>query len=108
MKKLVEKSMLGQTWVLSGCTDFDTQTNLSDDLVKNVLASRGITDAADVAKFLSPTIKDYMPDPFVLQGMQTAAGIIADAVCDRKKIVVYGDYDSRYENRVYQNLLGYD
>jgi len=93
MKKLVEKSMLGQAWVLSDCIDFDAKTDVSDDLVKNILAGRGITDAKDIEKFLSPTIKDYMPDPFVLRDMERAAKIIADAVRARKKIAVYGDYD---------------
>ena len=93
MKKLVEKSMLGQAWVLSECIDFNAKTDLSDDLVKSILAGRGITDSKDIEKFLSPTIKEYMPDPFVLRGMESAARIIADAVRARKKIAIYGDYD---------------
>ena len=93
MKKLVEKSMLGQSWVLSDCIDFDSKTAVADDLVKHILAGRGITNDADVAKFLAPTIKEYMPDPFVLNNMESAAHIIADAICANKKIAVYGDYD---------------
>ena len=93
MKKLVEKSVLGQAWVLPDCIDFGNQKDFSDDLVKKILTARGITDDKDIEKFLSPTIKEYMPDPFVLRDMERAARIIADAVRDGKKIAVYGDYD---------------
>lgn len=93
MKKLVEKSMLGQAWVLIDGTDFNAKTDLPDDLVKKILAGRGITSSKDIEKFLSPTIKEYMPDPFVLHDMERAAKIIADAVRQHKKIAVYGDYD---------------
>lgn len=93
MKKLVEKSMMGQSWVLMGGTNFDNKTELADDLVQEILARRGIVNPGDVEKFLNPTIKEYMPDPFVLRDMDIAAGLIADAVVDNKKIAVYGDYD---------------
>lgn len=85
--------MLGQAWVLSECINFGANTEMTDDLVKSILAGRGITDDKETAKFLSPTIKEYMPDPFVLRDMERAAKIIADAICANKKIAVYGDYD---------------
>lgn len=93
MKTIVEKSMLGQAWVLSQGIDFDANTDFGDDLVRKILNGRGIVGAADVAKFLSPTIKEYMPDPFVLRDMDVAARIIRDAICANKKIAIYGDYD---------------
>lgn len=93
MKRLVEKSLLGQAWVLSDSIDFGAGTDFSDDLVKKILAGRGFVTQQDIDKFLSPTIKEYMPDPFVLRDMEVAAKIIADAVCAGKKIAVYGDYD---------------
>lgn len=93
MKKLVEKSVLGQAWMLPDCIDFGAKTDLGDDLVKKILASRGVTNADEIARFLSPTIKEYMPDPFVLKDMDVASRIIAEAICTDKKIAVYGDYD---------------
>ena len=80
--------MLGKAWVVTR-DSFDK----SDDLLKNILASRGIETDADVKKFINPSIKEYMPDPFVLRGMDKAAKIIADAVQENKKIAIYGDYD---------------
>ncbi len=93
MKKLVEKSLLGQAWMLVDGINFDSDTNFADDLVKKILAGRGFTNSVDIEKFLAPTIKEYMPDPFVLHDMERAAHIIADAICAGRKIAVYGDYD---------------
>ena len=88
MSRLVEKSMLGKAWVSA----YDDICG-TDDLLNKVLASRGIVSDADVEKFLSPSIKEYMPDPSVLKDMDVAAKIIADAIQKHKKIAIYGDYD---------------
>lgn len=88
MNKVVDKSMLGNAWVLAQ-SDFEK----NDDLVKYILASRGICNDADVQNFLNPSIKEYMPDPFVLSDMESGAKIIADAIENHQKIAVYGDYD---------------
>ena len=87
--RIVEKSMLGKAWVLADGID---NVN-SDDLVKKILAGRGISDEAEVKKFLNPSIKEYMPNPSVLTDVDAAARIIADAVQRREKIAIYGDYD---------------
>ena len=88
MSRLVEKSMLAKAWVSA----YDDICG-TDDLLNKVLASRGIVSDADVEKFLSPSIKEYMPDPSVLKDMDAAASLIADAVQNHKKIAIYGDYD---------------
>ena len=88
MKKIVEKSMLGQAWVLPTYEDFGPSG--ADNLVDKILASRGITD---VDKFLNPSVKEYMPNPSVLSDMDNAARIIADAIVAGEKIAIYGDYD---------------
>ncbi len=88
MKKIVEKSMLGQAWVLPVYSEVDEFDK--DDLVNKILISRGVLN---VEKFLNPSIKEYMPNPSVLSDMDKAASIIADAVLAGDKIAVYGDYD---------------
>ncbi|MBQ5699915.1 MAG: single-stranded-DNA-specific exonuclease RecJ [Alphaproteobacteria bacterium] len=89
MSRIVEKSMLGKAWVMAGGVG---DVN-SDDLVKKILAGRGIVADAEVKKFLNPSIKEYMPDPSVLADMDVAAGVIADAIVAGHKIAIYGDYD---------------
>ena len=93
MRKIVEKSMLGNAWTVlneleDGKISTDTQT-----LIKNILKGRGIEGDEKIEKFLHPYIKDYMPDPFVLKDMEKAVTIIADSICNGEKIAIYGDYD---------------
>ncbi len=62
------------------------------DLVARVLAARGV-EADQAAKFLQPSIRDLMPDPASLTGMQEAASRIAKAVTGRERVAIFGDYD---------------
>ena len=62
------------------------------ELLGRVLAARGI-GIDEVPVVLDPTIKALMPDPSVMQGMETAAKRLADAVERREKVAVFGDYD---------------
>lgn len=93
MKKLVDKSMMGQSWVMMDSIDFGAKTDFGEDLVRNILVGRGVCARDEIERFLSPTIREYMPDPYVLRDMDVASHVIADAVVARKKIAVYGDYD---------------
>jgi len=62
------------------------------ELLGRVLAAREVSiTEADV--FLDPTIKRLMPDPSTIRDMDAAAVRIADAICRREKIAVFGDYD---------------
>ena len=87
--RIVEKSILGKAWVLADGID---NAN-SDDLVKKILAGRGVVADKDVKKFLNPSIKEYMPNPSVLTDMDVAVRVIADAVQNAERIAIYGDYD---------------
>ena len=93
MRKIVEKSMLGKVWAVSDEYNLDKDLNDTKNLIQNILAARGITGDIAVARFLHPSIKEYMPDPSGLKDMDNATNIIADAVYAGKKIAIYGDYD---------------
>lgn len=88
MKRIVDKSMLGKAWVLDSIND-----SASGDLIHNILANRGIVGDDNVNLFLNPSIKEYMPDPYVLTDMEKTAHIIANAIAEKQKIAIYGDYD---------------
>lgn len=62
------------------------------DVLGRVLAARGVR-LDDVSDFLDPTLRNLMPDPSSLAGMDTAAQRIADAVLRGEKVAVFGDYD---------------
>ena len=90
MRKVVDKSMLGRAWMVATSSD---DAIGADNLVKKILATRGIVDVADQERFLNPSIKEYMPDPSVLRDMDVAAREIADSILRGDKIAIYGDYD---------------
>ncbi|MBD5400356.1 single-stranded-DNA-specific exonuclease RecJ [bacterium] len=92
MRKIVEKSVLGRAWV-SAYSDENEIFSRPEDLVGKILHCRGIDGDAARDKFLNPSIKEYMPDPFVLRDMDMAARTITDAIIAGDKIAVYGDYD---------------
>lgn len=81
--------MLGKAWVRADYIDYVN----SDDLVRKILAGRGVCTDEDVKKFLNPSIKEYMPNPSVLMNVDVAACVIADAIKNGVKIAIYGDYD---------------
>jgi len=75
----------------SGCREAAQRMGISP-LVTQLLHSRGISDAEDVRTFLHPELKGlYGPEE--LPGATQAAEIIARKIKDRKRIVIYGDYD---------------
>ena len=61
-------------------------------LVAQILLNRGICEAEECRQFLQPNLK-YLHDPSLISGLDRASQRIAQAVRDRQKIVIYGDYD---------------
>lgn len=90
MRKIVEKSMLGRAWIVADDNNYSNAGE--DDLLRHILSRRGIA-GDEVEKFLNPSVKEYMPDPFVLRDMQVASHIISQAILNNDKIAIYGDYD---------------
>ncbi|MCK5749011.1 MAG: single-stranded-DNA-specific exonuclease RecJ, partial [Oricola sp.] len=63
-----------------------------DPVLARILASRGV--AADAAEaYLRPSLREALPDPFVMQDMERAAARLARAVRGGETIGVFGDYD---------------
>ncbi len=61
-------------------------------VVAQVLHNRGIESAGAARRFLQPQLSDIHP-PEAMPGAVEAAERIAAAIRDRRKIVLYGDYD---------------
>lgn len=64
----------------------------TSSLVAQLLYNRGIREAAPARRFLNPRLPDLYP-PERMPGATEAARLLADAVRDRQRIVIYGDYD---------------
>lgn len=62
------------------------------ELLARVLAGRGV-EADEAQAYLDPTIKNLMPDPSVLTGMDAAVARLADAAMRGENVAIFGDYD---------------
>ena len=54
--------------------------------------SRGIVAKEQVDLYLSPTRKDFY-NPFLMPDMQKAVDRIINAIKNKEKVIIYGDYD---------------
>ncbi|MHC4169894.1 MAG: single-stranded-DNA-specific exonuclease RecJ [Planctomycetota bacterium] len=61
-------------------------------LVAQVLINRGITDAQTGGRFLSPKLTDLI-DPEQMPGIAPAVQRLKQAITNREKVTLYGDYD---------------
>ncbi len=95
----VEASVTGRRWAMR-CEGLDSdraiarmvQAHALPELLARVLTGRGVrADEADA--FLSPRLRDLMPDPDRLLDMDKAATRLARAIRDGETVAVFGDYD---------------
>ena len=92
----IERSVTGKRWVGRPVDDrmaavLSREHDLPD-LVARAMVGRGLTpDTA--SSFLNPSLRDQLPDPMHLQGMEAAVGRLCRAVQNGERIAVFGDYD---------------
>ena len=94
----VERSVRGRRWVprlIAGeqnlALAIAQRTGMSD-LVSRILVGRGAT-LADAETFLTPRLRDLMPDPATMTDCKAAAERIASAVRKKQRVAIFGDYD---------------
>jgi len=93
----VERSASGRRWRLRGIADDGTAAAIAaqlavPDMLARMLTQRGV-GLAEAARFLSPRLRDQLPDPAHLKDMDRAVERLVRAIREGEKIVVYGDYD---------------
>ena len=62
-------------------------------IVQTLLFNRGIVSSDDAEVFLNPDYDRDINDPFLIFGMDKAVERILQAVENKEKIIIYGDYD---------------
>ncbi|MDP3792078.1 MAG: single-stranded-DNA-specific exonuclease RecJ [Candidatus Omnitrophota bacterium] len=70
---------------------FYSELNISK-ITAQLLSNRGIDNVKDAGEFLACSLSSCH-DPFLLKDMDKAVTRIKKAVCDKERILVYGDYD---------------
>jgi single-stranded-DNA-specific exonuclease len=62
------------------------------EIVGRLLAARGV-DAEQAERFLTPRLRDFLPDPSHLRDMDKAVARLAKAITDGELVAIFGDYD---------------
>ncbi|KPF72732.1 single-stranded-DNA-specific exonuclease RecJ [Bosea sp. AAP35] len=94
----VTRSALGRPWrdrldaAGLGRAEALSQIEGIPDILARLLAGRGI-EASEAAIYLEPKLRDLLPDPNTLVGMDAAAQRLAKAVVAREQVAIFGDYD---------------
>jgi single-stranded-DNA-specific exonuclease len=93
----VERSAGGKRWRLRGAAADGVAAEMAThhaipEIVARLLAQRGV-GLELAAQFLSPRLRDQLPDPAHLRDMDHAVERLVRAIRDGEKIVVFGDYD---------------
>ena len=93
----VEKSLSNRRWIGPSLQ----QERLASGLVQKhsislltalILVKRGI-GSNEIKSYLSPKLRDLMPDPYSLKDMQKASERLLDAINKREQICIFADYD---------------
>ena len=93
----VEQSLTGRKWIgpsieTERAGDAIAQSTDLPRAVCQVLARRGVP-LPEARAFLTPQLRDLLPDPRKLKDMETAAARFLAAVKRRERIAVFADYD---------------
>lgn len=90
------RSISGKKWVYQEPDVRETlaiaQTHRVTEFVASILLKRGV-GLSQVPQFLTPTLKEMMPDPSHLKDMDKGVERIVQALNQGEKIAIFGDYD---------------
>jgi single-stranded-DNA-specific exonuclease len=84
-------------WVLMPTGNSETIQKLAGELnihpvLAQLLVQRGINTFDEAKHFFRPSLND-LHDPFLMKDMDKAVDRISNAILNKEKILVYGDYD---------------
>lgn len=92
----VTRSATGRFWTLADVDEALVRRLApsvgGSDLLARLLATRGVRPE-EAAAYLEPTLRDTFPDPSSFADMEKAAGIVLDAILEKKRVTVFADYD---------------
>jgi len=92
---LLSARMKKRQWVIEPadeCCERLAKSLKVSPLLAQVLINRGITDSEEASVFLRPKLTELI-DPSRMPGIEAAVQRIKQAITNREKITVYGDYD---------------
>jgi single-stranded-DNA-specific exonuclease len=89
-------SISGKNWISKRFSTEDInffKTNyFLDEIVAKLLSIRNIKKE-EIKLFLQPSIKNILPNPYILKDMDTSIDRTEEAIINKEKIGIFGDYD---------------
>ena len=89
-------SVSGKNWKLKKFSEekltFLKENFLLDEVTSKLLSIRQIKNT-DVSSFLSPSIKNFLPNPYNLIDMEKSTLRTAMSIFQKEKLGIFGDYD---------------
>ncbi len=93
---MISNSVSNKNWIFKKYNEQDIafyKDNFSlDELTSKLLSIRNIKKE-DVQAFLNPSIKNFLPNPEIINDMQKSARRTVQAISQKHKIGIFGDYD---------------
>ncbi|MFV0364929.1 MAG: single-stranded-DNA-specific exonuclease RecJ [Mangrovibacterium sp.] len=88
---------MGKIWNIKDRADINVIKHLSAALnvnmvIANLLAQRGVTNFEEARTFFRPKL-DHLHDPFLMKDMDKAVHRLEQAIENKERILIYGDYD---------------
>ncbi|MCQ2299051.1 MAG: single-stranded-DNA-specific exonuclease RecJ [Bacteroidales bacterium] len=89
--------MKNKRWITRKDYDIEIVEKLAeslgvDKIIATLLVERGITTFEEAKKFFRPSL-DQLHDPFLMKDMDRAIDRINQAIRNKERILIYGDYD---------------
>ena len=89
-------SVSGKNWILKNFDHNDIRfikENFSlDEITSRLLSIRKIKKE-EINSFLNPSIKNFLPNPNILEDMEKSTLRTYEAIINKEKIGIFGDYD---------------
>ena len=93
---MISNSVSNKNWIFKEYNDQDVlfykENYLLDEITSKLLSIRNIKKE-NVQAFLSPSIKNFLPNPEIINDMQKSTNRTLRAISQEDKIGIFGDYD---------------
>ena len=89
-------SVSGKNWVLRKYSEENSnflKENFSLDEITSKLLSIRQIKKDEIASFLNPSIKNFLPNPYIMTDMKKSALRTIKAINKKEKLGIFGDYD---------------
>ena len=84
--------LVGEENVVSSEITYLCERFKIEQTIAKLLWQRGLRKEDDVIQFFKPSLKD-LHDPFLMKDMKEAVHLLSETIDERKKILLFGDYD---------------